>query len=374
MKYIFFANTDWYLYNFRLSLIETLRNKGIDVVLLSPPGKYGLMLRERGFRWIELPMNRRSLNPLSEMKLMFYLILLYKSERPDLVHHFTIKCVVYGSIASRIAGVKSVVNAVTGLGHVFTDMGWRARMLKPFVALLLRLVCNAGNSRLIMQNRDDYSLFVDNSLADSASIHIIRGSGVNTDIFVPVKKSNSEKGLFTVILATRLLWEKGVGEYMKAAEIIKNNNLNIKFIIAGSGDEGNPSSVSEDDIMRMHDKGVLEYIGHVEDVLSLLKRADLVILPSYREGTPKILLEAASCGLPIITTDVPGCREVVEHKVNGLLVPVKDVESIAEGIEFFYNNRETAMIMGKAGRNKVLREFDERIIINATCEVYEEVL
>ena len=375
VKILLFANTDWYLYNFRLALAKAIRQLGIEVVLISPPGAYVARLQAEGFNWISLPMNRRSLNPWSEAKLVLKLVSIYRKERPDLVHHFTIKSVVYGSIAARLAGIKCRVNAVAGLGYVFTSKSFYARLLRPMVRMLMRFALRAPQGRLILQNRDDCALFLQNHLVEPDHIRLIRGSGVNTAKFIQSSKTGLSGETVRVLLATRLLWEKGVGEYAEAARILKRDAGNIEFLLAGSPDEGNPASVPQASISKWVSEGILIALGHTDNMSSLLSEVDLVVLPtSYGEGTPRILLEAAASGLPIVATDVPGCREIVATGVNGLLVPAKDSKALAETIKYLVEHPEERVRMGQAGRKKVLEEFDERIVIQSTLDVYRELL
>lgn len=374
MKILLFANTDWYLYNFRLSLIKAIRNLDIEVVLVAPPGNFSDRLKAEGFRLISIPMNRRSLNPWLELKLIISLISIYRSERPDLVHHFTIKPVVYGSIAARFAGVAHRVNAITGLGHVFISETIRANMLRPMVRLLIRFALFAPHGRLILQNGDDQDLFLKNKLVEPQHIRIIRGSGVNMSKFIPSNKNCSARKPVRVLLGTRLLWEKGVGEYVEAARLLKNEGAAIEFLIAGSPDDGNPASVPRETINQWAEEGIIVALGHIDDMSGLLGKVDIVVLPSYREGTPRILLEAAASGLPLISTDVPGCREIVISDVNGLLVPAKNARALVEAIRYLADNPNERERMGKEGRRKVLEEFDENIVINETLGVYKELV
>jgi glycosyltransferase involved in cell wall biosynthesis len=303
-------------------------------------------------------MNRRSLNPWREAKLLVYLTQLYAREKPDLVHHFTIKCVIYGSIAARFAGIKAQVNAVTGLGHVFTTDSWRTRLLKPFVRRLLRFALQGQKSRLVLQNPDDKQAFLTAQLISSENIYLIRGSGVDTEKFkLSIQKKNS---VFKILLATRLLWEKGIKEYVEAASIVKQKYPTVEFLLAGSPDSGNPASVAPEQIAIWEREGIITVLGHVDNMDDVLSQVNLVVLPSYREGVPRSLLEAAACGLPIVTTDVPGCREIVEHAVNGLLVPPKDSFALAKAIQYMIENPEKQAQMGMVGREKVLAEFDQK--------------
>lgn len=374
MKILLFANTDWYLYNFRLPLAKFLQQKGIEVVFTSPPGDYVSLLEEQGFRHISLQMERRSLNPWKEVNLLIQLANIYLKEKPDLVHHFTIKCVIYGSLAAQLVGIKARVNAVTGLGHVFTSNSWQARLLRPLVKTLFRIALRGQSSRLILQNPDDYQTFLTTRLISPKHLRLIRGSGIDTERFQPPPPlSLKEKESRKVLLATRLLWEKGIGEYVEAAKILKPRYPSLEFLLAGSPDPGNPASVPLEQILVWEQEGMITRLGHVDNMEELLRQVDIAVLPSYREGTPRSLLEAAACGLPIVTTDVPGCREVVQHEVNGLLVPVKNAQKLAEAIQRLADHSEERTRMGKAGREKVLVEFDQRIVLEKTFEVYQEV-
>lgn len=374
MKILFFANTDWYLYNFRLPLARFLRGRGFEMVLVSPDGPFASRIRAEGFRFLPVPMQRRSLNPFRELSLLLHLARLYRSEKPGLVHHFTIKCVVYGSLAARLAGVRARVNAVTGLGYVFTSADPLARLLRPFVLRLLRFALGGDQSRLILQNSDDRDAFISARLVDPSRIRLIRGSGVNTEKFRPVPHPRQSSGPVRVLMVGRILRDKGAPEFVKAAEILKREGLNIEFLLAGTPDPGNPASIPVAEIERWRTEKAVILLDHVEDMPACLARIDIVALPSHREGLPRTLIEAASAGLPIVATDAPGCREIVKHCVNGLLVPVGDARTLAAAIRRLCTNRNEASKMGKAGRDRVLVGFDEQIIFQETGLVYEEIL
>lgn len=372
MKILFFANTGWYLYNFRLPLARYLRDQGHDVVMLSPPDPYVAHLQAAGFRTVTLPMERRSLNPVRELMLLRDIRRLYAQERPDLVHHFTLKCVVYGALVARPTGVPACVNAITGLGHVFTSTRLSTRLLRGSVRLLLRLVLNSRRSRLIVQNPDDQAAFEQTGLMDSRSIRLIRSSGVDTERFQPVAKP-MPTGRLSILLASRLLWEKGIGEYIAAARQLRREGLAAEFLVAGAPDPGNPASIPTDQLAQWRREGYVTLLGHVDDMPALLAQTDIAVLPSYREGVPRSLLEAAACGLPLIATDVPGCREIVDHGVNGLLVPLKDAQSLTHAVRRLYEDAPMRQRMGQASRAKVLAEFDQRLVFEQTLAVYREL-
>lgn len=372
MKIILFANSDWYLFNFRLSLAKALMNAGHEIVLISPPGKFGAQLQAQGFRWLPLPMERSSLNPMRELKLLAYLVRLYRREAPDLVHHFTIKSVVYGSVAAIVARVPSRVNAVAGMGYVFTNPSLKARLLRPMVRGLMRLVLGSKNARLILQNTDDVDAFLKAGLVRKKEVRLIKGSGVDL-LHFQLRTITPSSQTTVVVLAARLLWDKGIAEFVEAARQLRKEGLAIRFLLAGAPDYGNPSAVDQPTLDAWSAEGVVELLGHVRDMPALFAGADIAVLPSYREGLPKTLIEAAACGLPVVTTDVPGCREVVTDQVDGLLVPVRDARALALAIKRLHLDPTWARQLGRAARDRAMAEFDERIVIAKTVAVYQEL-
>lgn len=375
MKFVFYANTDWYLYNFRLSTAQRLQADGHEVVMLSPPGPFGGRFAARGFRWVTLPMDRASLNPLREAMTLRHLVRVLRREKPDLLHNFTVKCAVYGGAAARLAGVPATVNAVAGMGYVFTSNGVKARCLRPLVQALMRGTLDHRRSLLVLQNPDDAEIFRRSRLVARDRIHVIRSSGVDTSRFRPSSMSGRD-GRLRVLLAARLLWEKGVGEYVEAARQLKAQGRDIEFVLAGAPDPGNPRSVREEQVQRWAEEGVITWLGHVEDMPALLSTMDVMALPSYyREGVPKSLIEGAAAGLALITTDQPGCREVVtRHGMDGLVVPPRNAAALAALVARLDDDRALLARLGAKAREKALGEFDERAVIQRTLDVYERLL
>jgi glycosyltransferase involved in cell wall biosynthesis len=373
-KVLFFANTEWYLFNFRIALAKHLRELGTEVVMVSPYGGYGKKLEEQGFRWIPVNMARRSLNPITELKLLWDLYWIYKSEKPDIAHHFTIKCVVYGGLVSSLTGISGVISAVTGLGYVFIGKDLKARILRPLVRQLLSFVIDGKNRRLILQNRDDQSIFLAARLIKNDRIRIIAGSGVDTNRFIPqANYKPMDNKTAKIVFAARLLKDKGLSEFVEAGQILQAQGIAAEFIIAGNPDPGNPASVDESALAAWRALPGISMLGHVDDMVSLLKTADIMVLPSYREGLPRSLIEAAAAGIPIVTTDAPGCRDVVEDGVNGFLVPVADSNALATALIKIITNPKLAEQMSEAGRKKALAEFDENIVFDKTLSVYQEL-
>lgn len=372
MKVVLFANTDWYLWNFRRSLALALHQAGHEVLLLSPDGPYGERLRALGVRWQALPMDRRSLHPLREARLLLHLWRLLRRERPQLVHGFTIKCAVYGSLAARLAGVPARVNAVAGMGYVFTSADRRARVLRPLVRRLFRPAFAGRQARLILQNPDDVALFAGSGLVDPAAIRLIPGSGVDCARFAP-DPARTPGPRVRVLLPARLLWDKGLAEYAEAARLLRAWQAPVDLLLAGEPDPGNPAAVPEATVRAWVAQGLLQWLGHVQDMPALLRTVDVVALPSYREGLPKGLIEAAACGCALVATDVPGCREVVEHEVDGLRVPVRDAPALAQAIARLAADPGLRARLGAAARAKAEARFDERSVVRATLAVYREL-
>jgi glycosyltransferase involved in cell wall biosynthesis len=373
VKVLLFANTDWYLFNFRQSLAAALRDAGHEVLLLSPPGPYGEKLRELGYRWEPAPMVRRSLNPLREYALVRWIRRLMEREQVDLVHGFTIKPAVYGSIAARLAGVPARVNSVAGLGYVFTNSAPLAIVLRPVIRRLFKSALDGDGARLILQNPDDIVMFSRARLVDPGKVRLIPGSGVDCSRFAPV---NSRRGSqrFRVVLPARLLWDKGLAEYVEASRILRARGIPVEFLLAGEPDPGNPAAVPDTVVRGWVNDGLLQWLGHVNDMPALFNSVQAVVLPSYREGLPKGLIEAAACALPLVTTDVPGCREVVTHEQNGLLVPVKNALALADAIARLQGDPALCERLGAAARAKALSHFDERSVIERTLGVYRELI
>lgn len=365
MKAVLFANTDWYLYNFRIAYAEFLKAQGWDVVLMSPDGEYAEKLKELGFRHIALEFSRKGMNPAAENDTIRRIREVYAAERPDLVHHFTIKCMIYGSLAARQVGIKSIVNSVTGLGFVFLSRKPSVCLLRAVIKRLYKKAFKG--TQVIFENPDDRALFIELGLVGESNSHVILGTGIDTDTFVPVRPPDSTP---LTILPARMLWDKGIGEFVEAATAIREEGIQARFALIGKLDEGNPACVESETLTRWQKEGNVEWWGWQEDIYACISLADIVCLPSYREGLPKILLEAASCGRPIVTTDVPGCREIVMDGVNGLLVQVKSTEALKEALIRLIKDRDLRIRMGEAGREFAVSRFSTEIVNRETYQIY----
>jgi len=373
VKVLLFANTAWYLYNFRRSLAQSLVAAGHEVLLVSPPGAHGEQLRALGLRWIPAPMERRSLHPLRELRLLRWLYGVIRTEQVSLVHGFTIKCAVYGALAARMAGCARV-GAVTGVGYVFTSHAPPARLLRPVVRALLRLALGGDRARLIVQNADDAALIMQARVVPAARVRLIPGSGVNCTRFAPSARPPAPTAPLRVLLPARLLWDKGVAEFVAAARALRAEGRAVECLLAGAPDPGNPASVPEATVRGWVTEGAVQWLGQVSDMPALLATVHVVALPSYREGLPRGLLEGAACGLALVTTDVPGCNAVVRHEVDGVLVPVRDARALAAAIARLDDAPALRARLGAAARVRALAEFDERLVIARTVAVYDELM
>jgi glycosyltransferase involved in cell wall biosynthesis len=368
-KALLFANTDWYLYNFRLALAKELRAQGYEVVLLSPPGDFQRLLQENGFQWIPFPLSRQGVNPFRELQTLWRLMRIYRRVRPEIVHHFTIKPVIYGSLTAHILGIKGIINSVTGLGHLFIDPGFGTRILRALAKFLYRI--SLHRTKVVFENPEDRSIFIENKFVQPEQSHLIPGTGVDVIRFQPVQRTNR---IPIILFSSRLLATKGLQEFVEAAQLVQKKGLKGRFAIAGTPDPGNPASIQQEQIDGWQRAGHVEIWGWQDDMPATLAKADIFCLPSYREGVPSALLEACASGLPIVTTDVPGCRDVVTHGHNGLLVPPRDPQALAEAITTLLTEPTLRDAMGKSGRKLALEKFSLEKIIEQTLDVYREIL
>lgn len=370
-KLLFFITEDWYFYSHRLPLARAAIKAGFEVLLLANVQSHGDVIRSEGIRIIPLALQRRSTNPLRELKTLFQIVKTYRAERPDIVHHVAIKPVLYGSIAAYLAGIPRVVNALAGMGYLFISDSFKASALRLGIKRLFQIFLNKNKSRLVLQNPDDVDMFVKNGIVEEDRIRLIRGSGVDVSIFSPTPESPQP---VTVILSARILYDKGIAEFVEAANILLQQGCMARFILVGNLDPENPATISKEQIYRWQGEQKVEWWGHQSNMPTVLAQAHIVCLPSYREGLPKALLEAAACGRPIVTTDVPGCREIVKDGINGFLVPARDSLSLAEALRRLIENKELREQMGARGREMVLNEFSEQKVVAETLSVYQELL
>ncbi|MCW5878489.1 MAG: glycosyltransferase family 4 protein [Anaerolineales bacterium] len=369
-KISFFANTDWYLYGFKLSIAEQLIQDGYEVSLISPPGRYSKLLTKSRAKWLPVKLSRRGINPVKELASLLELFRTYKKNSFDLVHHFTVKCVLFGTIAGKLVGTKHIVNSITGLGHVFISqsLGWK---LARGIFLGVYKVLLTGTS-VIFQNQSDLDFFVNRGIIAESQAFLVPGSGVDMQSFQYAPEPMADVPV--VLLPARLLWEKGVAEFVEAAKTLNKTQKRAKFLLVGTPDEGNPSSVPQRIIDNWVEEGTVEWLGWQSNMQAVYYSANIVCLPSYREGLSKTLVEAAACGRAIVTTDIPGCKDVVEHTVNGLLVPPRDSSALANALEKLIERPTLREQMGKAGRARAEKLFSTQVIYKHTTEIYQQLL
>ncbi|WP_269623272.1 glycosyltransferase family 4 protein [Prochlorococcus marinus] len=372
-KVLLVANSGWYIYNFRLSLLEQLVAEGFDVHIVVPLDFYSDLIFNRGFTVHQWKISRRSINPIKEFLSLIDLIRIYKREKPIILHHFTIKACIYGTIAARNAGIYKVINAITGLGHVFLSTKKRMRFLRTFFKPLYRALFIDSRGLVVFQNADDQEELIKMGLVNSTNSKLIRGSGVDIDYFKNIEEHKLNKPL-KLLFPARLIREKGIQETINACKELWDDNYKFKLIIAGEIDSGNRSSLTSVEIDELKSLQNIVILGHVEDMKSVYADVDIVIMPSWREGLSRSLIEAAAMQRGIITTDVPGCKDVVEHGISGILIPLKDQYAIKLAIQLFYHNPELINKYGLEAREKVKREFQVPLVIKSTVEEYYKLL
>lgn len=364
-KLLFFVTEDYYFVSHRLALAEAARAAGFDVAVVTRVRNHGSTIRNAGLRLLPFENIRSSLNPFRELMALLRLILLYRRERPDVAHHVAMKPMLYGTLAARLTGVPLVVNAVAGMGWMFTSASGLAHGLRRTVRWVLARTLRTGIT--LVQNPDDARLLVELGVPP-VRVRQIAGSGVDLRLFRPAAPSG---GTVVVLFPARLLWDKGVAEFVEAARLLQTKGVDARFVLAGEPDALNPASIAAADIAEWVRLGIVEHLGWVADMPALLSCAHIVCLPSYREGLPKSLIEAAAAGLPIVTTDVPGCRSVVTDGDNGLLVPAGDAAALADALERLIANPHLRAAMGGRGRMRAEKEFGLEAVIQQTLALYQ---
>jgi glycosyltransferase involved in cell wall biosynthesis len=367
-RLLFFVAEDWYFTSHRLPLAMAAKHSGYDVTLVTRVRNEEEKIRGAGIRLVPFEINRHSLNPFSLIRDALRLAIIYRRERPDIVHHVALKPVIIGSIAARMAGIKRTVNALAGLGWLISSnnrsAAWLAAPVKALLATLL------SRSQIIVQNPDDRRWLLGLGISGGL-ISMIRGSGVDIQQFRPNVEASTKP---VVLLASRMLWDKGIGEFVKAAGEIKRRGIAASFVLVGAPDPGNPGSVPEEQLRKWAAEGNIEWWGKQNDMVKVLEQAHIACLPSYYgEGIPKFLLESAASGLPIVTTDSPGCRETVIVGFNGLLVPSRDVDALTDALISLINDPERCKIMGCNSRKLAETEFSIDRVVTETLDLYRKI-
>ncbi|NJB75739.1 glycosyltransferase [Thalassospira tepidiphila] len=354
---------DWSFVSHRIVLGRAALVRGDDVVVACNTAAATEGLRKEGFRLVHVPIARGGLSPLKSLKTITALACLIRRENPDVIVNVAIQCVVLSSFAGILVGAKRSVNMVTGLGFLFVSDGAKTKILRQIVSLLLRFYALCPSIRVIVQNADDYALMKRLGYKERC-LALIRGSGVDISAFSPAGEKTSEPK--SAIFVARMLWSKGLGELIEAARILKSRKRDYRLVLVGDVDPANPDSASKQDLQSWQSEGLVEWLGKRSDIGKLLRESDLAVLPSWREGLPKSLLEAAASGLAMVATDVPGCREIVRHGENGVLVPLRDSTALAGAIEELMEDDTRRKAYGKAARELVERDLCDSVIIAQT--------
>lgn len=366
MKIAIVLNTSWNIYNFRSGLVRSFLEQGHDVYAISPIDHYTEKVRALGCHHIPVRMDSRGANPVKDLLLVAELYRIYKKIRPDIVLHYTIKPNIYGTLATAALGIPSV-NNVCGLGTMFLKDNLVSR-----VAILLYRLAFLFPKRVFFQNEDDLQLFLSKKMVKQQLCDLVPGSGIDLEKFAP--QGDTGNHTFTFLLISRLIYDKGILEYIEAVEKLRNKGINARFQLLGAVDEKHKRGIPKKLIDDWANRRIVDYLGTTEDVIPYLREADCVVLPSYREGTPKTLLEAASLGKPLVATDVPGCRSVVDDGFNGFLCEARNSDDLAEKLEKMYRlEEETRQQMGINSRQKIENTFDEKFVIRKYHEVIQVI-
>ncbi len=370
-RLLFVDNSLDSFYAYRMPLAQAAKRAGFDVHVAAPTGRCEATILAEGLTFYALPMTRSGMNLYRELSCVRHLYRLYRSVKPDLIHHLRLKPVLYGGIAAYAARVPAEVSMPTGLGHVFTAETPKARLMRKVTLWGCRVAFRHRNLRVIFQNPDDMGVFLGAKTLRKDRCALIRGSGVDVSEFIMTPEPLGEP---VVLLAARMLRDKGIVEFVEAARILRKSGSRARFVLVGDTDPGNPTAISASELKNWEAEGLIEWWGFRDDMRSVLSQANIVCLPSYREGVPKVLIEAAAAGRAIVATDVPGCREIVRHGQNGLLVPARSAPALAESLSFLLENPYLRRRMARRGRHLAVADFSMDRVITETIAVYRNVL
>jgi len=368
---LFVVNIPEFFLSHRLPLAIAARNAGVTVHVATGPGQACEQIDRLGFEHHLLPISRSGTNPLAELRAFWGLYKVMREIRPDLVHLVTIKPVLYGGLMARLAGVPAMVAAISGLGTVFIERDQKRSWMRSGVEWFYRLALGHPNAKVIFQNPDDRAALIGIRAVREEKTALIRGSGVSLAVY-PMRPE--PEGVPVVTFAARLLKDKGVREFVEAARALKERGVVARFWLVGSPDLGNLTSISEEELSQWSKNGLVEALGYRTDIPDLFAKSNIVVLPSYREGFPKVLIEAAACGRAVVTTDVPGCCDAIEPETTGLLVPARDASALADAIQALIDAPLRRKQMGVSGRALAEREYAIEKVVDAHLAIYRELL
>ena len=372
-KILILVNYLSFFLSHRLPVAEALLAKGFEVFIGYGElrGADPKLLEQRGFKVDFIPMQPGGLNLLKDIKTFYYIWAFFKRVKPDIVHLVTIKPYLYGGIISRLCGVRGLVTAVSGLGTLFVNKDLKSKLIRLLLYPIYKLAFNHLNQKIIVQNKDDLKVLVNWGVLNLSKVKLLKGSGVKLGNFTNLDEPG---GMPTVCFAARLLRDKGVYEYVSAVKLLKERGIKAEFLLAGDLDTNNPTGLKLNDLNKIRDEGYVKIIGYQKDIATLYAKSHIICLPSYREGFPKSLIEAAAAGRAVVTTDVPGCRDAIIPNKTGLLVPIKDSQKLADALRWLIENPKERIIMGKEGRKFAEKEFPiEKIVLNH-LDIYQDLL
>lgn len=370
-RLLYVVNIPRFFVSHRLPLALAAKDAGYEVHVATSDADTASIekIHAAGLPFHPLPLSQHSTSVITEIKTLFALIRLYRTLKPDIVHHVSIKPVMYGGIAAHLTGIPAVVSAMSGLGYVFIGDSPKQKILRQIVKPALKLALAGKKTRMIFQNPDDQQRFIEMSVIQADKTVLIRGSGVDTTLFYPQPEA---PGLPVILFAGRLMWQKGIGEFMQAAKQLKGQ---ARFVIAGYAEPTSPSAVSEAQLQAWQQAGLVELLGNRSDMPEVFAMAHIVCLPStYGEGVPKVLIEAAACARPIVTTDTPGCREIVRHDENGMLIPPGNTAALITALQTLIHDAALRQRLGARGRDIVEHNFSLERVVQATFAVYDTLL
>lgn len=373
MKLLILTTQDRFFLSHLLERALYIQDKGWEIIVATEKTSddYFRRIQQFGFKVYDTQIKRKSINPFSQLQDIITLSKIYKYEKPDVCWHLGAKYIFWGTIAVRIFTPHiKIINSPIGLGFIYVSKSFKARLLRPLVTLLYKMLLNPKNSFVIVENHDDIEFFVKINAVKEASIVLIPGAGINTRTFTP---SKTKEKICQVVMLSRLIREKGVYEYIQAAKILHEEKVPVQMILVGEPDYGSPSSVTESEYKTLQQCDFIKCLGYQKNVLGILQSSHVCCLPSYREGLPRALIEATSCGLPVITTDAVGCRDIVINE-NGLLIKVGDIGELCNAIRFMVENPAERKKMGDKSRELAISRFDSEKICAQTYEVLENLI
>ena len=370
-RLLFLVNVDWFFVSHQLGIARAALEKGYEVHVATTLTNQASIIQENGLILHEVQMSRSGSKIMGNLKTLIKIVKIFRKVNPKLVHLVTIKPVILGGIAARLTKIHGVIAAVSGLGSSFLDEGILGKIKRFFIKKLYRISLSNLNIQVICQNQNDVEDIQKISKLPLTNFSLIEGSGVSLTKFT---YSEDDNEIPNVIMASRLLRDKGVMEFADAARLLKESNANVNMILVGETDPHNPSSIKTSQVTSWEREGILEYWGHKEDMEKILQQSSIVVLPSYREGFPKILIEAAACGRAVITTDVPGCRDAIYDGITGILVPERNAIALANSIKELTIKPNFYKEMGKRGRKMAESRFDVNNVISKHFKIYNQLL